>query len=166
MVAGLGSGIVLAPSNAAVSNIALELLNLNCFQITDVCVLGENCDESVKFLNPRFRSKQYHVFKKEYDKLDRPKLEKVREFCSWLRLDPKRSSVSEIELLCPRVDDTRKGEENLRRAVSAAKVVLCTLNTAGSASLRSLVKNKNFATLFLDEASQCPEAHFYICEIV
>ena len=49
----------------------------------------------------------------------------------------------------------------MARILSSAKVVLCTLNSAGSKLLRRIVPGK-FDTVIIDEAGQCTEAETYI----
>jgi hypothetical protein len=62
-------------------------------------------------------------------------------------------SYQAIEAHCPRVDDIGKGHQELRKLLSEAKVVLSTLNVAGSSLLRDALGGK-FNTLFIDEAAQ------------
>ena len=183
MVASIGEGIIVAPSNAAVANVAIKVLTSRQFNVQNVVVFGENCDESLQFLSPMHRSRHFLIFREKYLKvqrnmdpeelltnfanwlrLDKASLLKSKrdrdmkdlllfEFAQWLRLPLDKSSLQAIEAHCPRVDDSDKGQILLRKIVSRAKVVLCTLNTAGSIFLRKSLGQK-FHTLFLDEAAQ------------
>ena len=69
-------------------------------------------------------------------------------------------SIEVIEALCPRVDDSEKGQRVLRNLLADSKVVLCTLNTAGSTFLRRALGGR-FNTLFLDEAAQVSSGFLY-----
>jgi len=73
-------------------------------------------------------------------------------------------SIEVIEALCPQVDDSEKGQRVLRNLLADAKVVLCTLNTAGSTFLRRALGGR-FNTLFLDEAAQVSSALFTVISI-
>lgn len=81
------------------------------------------------------------------------KVKLLEGFARWLRLPLDKVSWQAIGAHCPRVDDTEKGQQAMRKIISKAKVVLCTLNTAGSSFLRKTLCGK-FDTLFLDEAAQ------------
>lgn len=201
MIAQIGGGIILAPSNAAVANVALKVLTLKQFDCKDIVVFGENCHESIQFLSPIHRSRYFATFREKYWKqcskkidldvflsdfstwlrLDKGKLIRVKVdrkdsyspvqrrlligFASWLRVNNVTSqgdkvTFEDLEVRCSKVNsDNVKGQQLLHKIISGAKVVLCTLNTAGSHVLR---KSSKFETLFLDEAAQCPDAEFYI----
>jgi len=99
-------------------------------------------------------------FLQNYDKLESETEKEVllREFASE-SLSLKNAAditIGHLSSLCD--------APNERKAVAKASVVLCTLNTAGSKSLRNAAKkrNKKFELVILDEAGQCPEAEFYI----
>ena len=80
-------------------------------------------------------------------------------FASWLRFPLGKHTFQAIETHCPRIDDSYKGQLAVHRIMSTSKVVLCTLNTAGSSFLRKSVGNK-FTTMFLDEAAQVGQILF------
>ena len=83
-------------------------------------------------------------------------------FAKWLHLpQPDGVSIEVIEALCPRVDDSEKGQRVLCNLLADAKVVLCTLNTAGSTFLRRALGGR-FNTLFLDEAAQVSSTLLYV----
>jgi hypothetical protein len=151
--------IACAVSNAAVANLALKLFSTNLFELQDLLVWGENCDESVRFLNPYCRSDRYQGFFRHYISLrdDSEREKKLKEFAAWLRLDVDNVSLRKIDALCRSVQD----DSAIQKFVASAKVVLCTLNTAGSARLRNATQHK-FDLLILDEAGQCTEAEFYV----
>jgi len=160
IVSAVGRGVIVtAPSNAAVANLARKLVSTGQFKVQDVVVWGENCDDSVHFLNPVLRHKRWTTFWSRYQKLeDMDEKKKVlRDFALWLQLDASQAKLSEIASLARLPAEDFNG----KRAMAAAKVLLCTLNTAGSPKLRSTVQFK-FDLILLDEASQAPEAEFYI----
>ena len=189
MVASIGEAIVVAPSNAAVANVAVKILSFaGQFSLQNLILFGENCDESVRFLSPLHRSRYFRKFL-DYRKKQgsRKRKELLEEFTKWLRLDtaaylkskksvpqlllfgfakwlhlpqPDGVSIEVIEALCPRVDDSEKGQRVLRNLLADSKVVLCTLNTAGSTFLRRALGGR-FNTLFLDEAAQVSFAPLY-----
>jgi len=168
MVEGLGGGIVLGPSNASVANVVLKMTTRGFFKDDDLCVLGEGCDESVRRFSPIFRYRRYKTFTRQL-KDAKTLIEKEhcrRRLALWLGLDYSELSKAgstidaKFQELCPNVDD-RKGHHRLKQILMSSKVILCTLNTAGSKLLRSAITTK-FDTVFLDEAGQCPEADFYI----
>ena len=157
----VGGGIIVtAPSNAAVANLALKILSTGQFSTREVVVWGENCEASVRFLNPAHRHKRWTSFRRDYFNLSEQKeaeKSKMRhEFASWLQMDgatiAKMASLARI--------DAGDSYDGLKIAASA-KVLLCTLNTAGSTRLRNAVKHK-FDLMLLDEGSQAPEAEFYV----
>lgn len=145
--------IVVAPSNAATANVALKLFKSSKFHITDICVYGQNCDESVNFLNPKKQKEKFSEFSEKYHDTDdeTEKESLVRGFSKWLHLCPETTSIHDIYELCG-------GSEEHR--LSEAQVVFSTLNSSGSEWLRRYSGDRN--TLFLDEAGQCSEAEFYL----
>jgi tetratricopeptide (TPR) repeat protein len=172
--------IVTAPSNAAVANLALKLHSTGRAPFGDICVFGDNCDASVQFLNPQYRSTRYVQFRTKLAKLEEEKLAKFEEekrakvllddFVSWLHLDKEGEySIADLGVLCPLIgfdvetdSVTIDGRKEVARLLGDAKVILCTLNSAGSFSLRMAVKRAHFTTLMLDEGGQCTEAEFFI----
>lgn len=158
----VGKGVILvAPSNAAVANLARKLLSTGQFDIRDIVVWGDNCDESVHFLNPVLRHKRWINFWRQYQNIDddAEKKRKLLDFASWLQVDTNDS----VRLLTKLSTLARLPAEDFtgQKAMADAKVLLCTLNTAGSLKLRSAVQHK-FDLILFDEASQAPEAEFYI----
>ena len=177
----------------AVANVAVKILSFaGQFTLQNVIVFGENCEEVVKFLSPLHRSRYFRKFL-DYRKKQgsRNRKELLEEFTKWLRLDtaaylkskksvpqlllfgfakwlhlpqPDGVSIEVIEALCPQVDDSEKGQRVLRNLLADAKVVLCTLNTAGSTFLRRALGGR-FNTLFLDEAAQVSSALFTVISI-
>jgi len=69
MVASIGRGIIVAPSNAAVANVAIKVLTFRQFDVSSVVVFGENCEESVRFLSPIHRSRQFVTLRDKYWKV-------------------------------------------------------------------------------------------------
>ena len=144
--------IASAPSNAATANIALKLFNTAKFHLSELCVYGHGCIESVHFLNPTLRKERFATFlKKIEDENDEKKsIAMLREFCAWLHLSPE-SSIEDVFAVCSHPDYYSFG---------LAKVVCCTLNSSGSEWLRQHTGKRE--TFFLDEAGQCNEAEFYL----
>jgi hypothetical protein len=71
MISAIGKGmIVTAPSNAAVANLAKKLIESGRFEFPDVCIFGDGCDPSVRFLNPLHRSEEYKKALEMCSKLD------------------------------------------------------------------------------------------------
>ena len=142
-----------APSNAAVANLVLALLSTNRYAVRDLVVFGENCDESVQFLNPVHRRKRYDGFLRSYLAThdETQKLKKLNIISSWLHLGNDKRSLPEVAALC----------ESDNASLAFARFVFCTLNTAGSRALRKAAQAR-FNLLILDEAGQCTEAEFYI----
>ncbi|CAB9498814.1 polymerase alpha-associated DNA helicase A [Seminavis robusta] len=152
--------LVVAPSNAAVANVARKLVETTgIFGSRNVVVWGDNCDESVSFLNPKRRYKEYLKYVRA-DNSEKKKLI-LQDIAAWLKLDDVGAFTSAtLEELC--------GDADGKRNVSSANVVLCTLNTAGSRSLRSAItaSHASFHMAILDEASQSCEAEFYVLTTV
>ena len=160
--------IVTAPSNAAVANVALKLFATNDYSHRDVCVFGENCHESVRFLSPLHRGQQHYEFQKKVDsaQLDEEKEKLRRTFAYWLHTDPDTSTIESMAMNCPYIDmENVSGRRFFKREISSCKVIFCTLNVAGSSFLRGALRGC-FHTLLLDEGGQCPEAEFYIATTV
>lgn len=161
MIETIGEGtIVTAPSNAAVSNIALKVHASLDYDTEQLAVFGQNCDKSVQFLNPLHRSEEFAKFRKLHnDLIEDPQAQdrKRKEFASWLHLDPDTSLV-DLAQRCPYIDmEERSGRDTLNYKLRSASVIFCTLNSSGSNMLRNAVEGK-FHTFILDEAGQCPEA--------
>lgn len=167
MIQTIGSEIIAtAPSNAAVANIALKVHSSSYFDMEQMVVFGQNCDESVRFLNPIHRSKEFHKFMKLYNELtedesrDQARDNEREKFASWLKVDST-TSVSEFAQLCPYIDlEERSGRDLHNMMLCSASVIFCTLNSSGSNMLRNAVGG-TFSTYILDEAGQCPEAGEY-----
>ena len=152
IVLAVGGGVVVAaPSNAAVANVALGIFRTGCFRRDEIVIWGDGCDESVRFLNPRYRYDRFLSFQKRYSECDeRTKSKELQSFAAWLQLD-KCSTIKDINEVCQFSADP----------FASARVVLCTLNSAGSHFLRKSVQDR-FELFVLDEAGQCPEAEFFI----
>ena len=151
--------LVLAPSNAAVANVALRLVReKEQFGRHNVVVWGDGCDKSVRFLNPRLRWSEFTKFLKAYEREEDAAEQRLKlsDFTARVLNDTQQLSLREVKSLC--------SDEDGYRSVAEARVVLCTLNTAGSRALRKAVRNlkHKFGLAILDEASQCSEAEFYI----
>jgi len=182
---GQGGVIVTAPSNAAVANIALKLIATGDVTFGELAVYGENCDDSVKFLQPKFRSNAYVAFREAYDKAmtisdgqkepstwqKQTAANLLQDFVAWLRLPTspdKAWSLSDLSHQCPIIsyDEngfiTMQGRHRMSEIFGSAKVVFSTLNSAGSFTLQSALDGENFTTLMLDEGCQCTEAEFFI----
>ncbi|KAL7557642.1 hypothetical protein ACA910_001246 [Epithemia clementina (nom. ined.)] len=162
MVTAIGQcTLVLAPSNAAVANVALKLWSSGNFELDDLVVHGANCDASVQFLNPPERGLRYSKLIEKCEGAKGPGKDKYfRDFVSWLRVDDPELSFSELGHICPFLDQTtREGRAQYGSIIHQARVVLSTLNSSGSKIMQD---SCNVHTIFLDEACQCPEAEFYI----
>lgn len=162
MIQAVGEGIIVtAPSNAAVANVALKVHSSSYYDLTRIVVFGQNCDESVRFLNPLHRSDSFYKFMKSYNELTdiNAKDMKRKEFAHWLKLDPSQDSdISDLAQLCPFIDlEGPSGRKLYAAKLRSASVLFCTLNSAGSNILRNAVHGA-FATFILDEAGQCPES--------
>lgn len=159
MVSAAKRALVLAPSNAAVANVALRLINEKAqYGRHNVVVWGDNAHHSVRFLNPKLRHKEYSHFTRAYEAIEDEleKERKLKNFTSWLAPGAGDLSLKDVESVCM--------DSSGHNSVAAASVVLCTLNTAGSRSLHKAVKacKNKFELCVLDEASQCSEAEFYM----
>lgn len=152
--------IVAAPSNAAVANVALKVHSSSNCQVRGLVVFGQNCDESVRFLNPLHRSEAFYTFRKLYSNLsdDSAKERKLKEFAQWLRLDDEDPDISDLARLCPYINmDDSNGRKLFNSLLREASIIFCTLNSSGSNLLRSAVGGA-FSTYILDEAGQCTES--------
>ena len=160
MIQTIGNKIIAtAPSNAAVANIAIKVHSSSYFDMKQIVVFGQNCDESVAFLNPLKRSKEFHKFMTSYNELtkDEARDHEREKFASWLKVDTT-TTVSEFAQLCPYIDlEERSGRDLYNMMLCSASVIFCTLNSSGSNMLRNAVGG-TFSTYILDEAGQCPEA--------
>mmetsp|Transcript_20346 Transcript_20346/g.58415 ORF Transcript_20346/g.58415 Transcript_20346/m.58415 type:complete len:2357 (+) Transcript_20346:2738-9808(+) len=149
--------VVSAPSNAATSNVALKLFHKSSLNIMDICVYGNNCDDSVRFLNPMIRQQEFCTFGEKYgEQTEEARKHLLRRFAVWLHLNP--SDFDSDRELYGRVAKLCIGGEKL---YLCAKAVFCTLNSAGSPFFRTAA-GMSRRTFFLDEAGQCTEAEFYI----
>lgn len=162
MLKSLGRGIIVtAPSNAAVANLALKAHASRHFDMERLVVFGQNCDESVRFLNPLHRSTEYQKFMKSYKSLKEEneiaRERKRLEFVSWLKLDED-FTIPDLARLCPFIDlDERSGRKLYDAILGTASIIFCTLNSSGSNMLRNAIGG-TFSTFILDEAGQCSEA--------
>lgn len=156
--------VVAAPSNAAVANVAFKLFMTGRHHRNSLCVFGENCNESVSFLNPAHRGIKYQKFYGKYTELDdeQDKERALHNFARWLHLDPKSTTLQDLASACPFYDrDTLPGRRALMSFIQSATTLFCTLNSCGSSFLRRSV-GRSFGILLLDEGAQCTEAEFYI----
>ena len=115
----------------------------------DVVVWGENCDDSARFLNPILRHKLINAAKNKKER------EMIHgDIVQSLKLE--KSTSLNMAVVCNDPDG--------KVAVASGKVLLCTLNTAGSRSLRNAIalSNDKPELCIVDEAGQCTEAEFYI----
>ena len=153
--------LVVAPSNAAVANVALKLWYSGDFELDDIVVHGANCDASVYFLNPPERGTRFSKLVEKCQDLGKAQEEKqYRDFVAWLHLDEQSCSFPELAMLCPFMDQgTREGRAQYADTIQQARVVLSTINSSGS---KAMHESCNIHTIFLDEACQCSEAEFYI----
>eukprot|EP00957_Ditylum_brightwellii_P201689 15326776-Ditylum_brightwellii.AAC.1 len=84
MICATGQNVIAsAPSNAATANIALKLFETSKFHHLDICVYGNNCDDSVHFLNPVLRKETYVKFLDKYSDEDNEERanQMLRDFC-------------------------------------------------------------------------------------
>ena len=184
MISAIGQGtIVTAPSNAAVANLAIKLVESGRFEFPKVCIFGDGCDPSVRFLNPLYRSEEYKKalnMCSNLDDVDIP-LDKVnalearerekstirQKLAQWLHVKDS-LSMNELFTLCPNIplDETgsvsRTGKQKIALLIGSAQVLLCTLNSSGSHYFQDAVSESRFQTFLLDEGGQCSEAEFFI----
>ena len=157
--------LVAAPSNAAAANVALKLYTSSDLHISKLLVYGQNCEPSVRFLNPIHRWWKFRDMKRKYrNRKEGDTLTKklVEEMAKWLHLDPSDCALSEIRNLCPFFDlDTKRSRICYDKVVKSVDVVVCTLSSLGSAVLEKNLRG-TVDTIFLDEAGQCSEAEFYV----
>ena len=173
------SVIVVAPSNAAVANVALKLYDTGLVPYGRMVVFGNNCHNSVRFLQPKFRSEKYSAFLDACDVARTAPKQKLQalvqkltgDFTKWLHLPPKDGqewTLPEISRQCPRMPKKPLAAQMkfISRMLSKADVVFCTLNSAGSGLVQTALTSKEtthpFHTLMLDEGGQCTEAEFFI----
>ena len=173
------SVIVVAPSNAAVANVALKLYETGLVPFGQMIVFGNNCHESVRFLPPKFRSEKYSDFLHDCriaqteQKRKQPALVRklTGDLTKWLHLpqtDDQEWTLPDIARQCPRMPMGSFADEMkfISGMLSEADVVLCTLNSAGSGLVQTALSKKGkahpFHTLMLDEGGQCTEAEFFI----
>ena len=181
MISAVNNVVVTAPSNAAVANVALKLFETGRYNMYEIAVFGENCDESVHFLNPSMRHQRCQVFRTQLsaiddrkDLSDRSKIAQRFQVCnafaSFLRLgrldledeDSIGIFLKKVDLVCPFVDrESDTGRKRFQKLLASTKVVFCTLNTSGSMFLKKALQGR-FDTLMLDEGGQCSEADFFI----
>ena len=155
-----GGLLVLAPSNAAVANIAMKAWMTGHFSLENLLVFGDNADESVHFLNPIFRGEHFSKVCKDFSELSKFSKDNIRRgLCDWLHMESD-ATISYLSQFCPYIDRSiREGREFYGRLISKAKIVFSTLNSSGSALPRNFA---DVRTILLDEAGQCSEADFYI----
>jgi AAA domain len=184
MISAIGEGmIVTAPSNAAVANLAVKVVASGRFAFPNVCIFGDGCDQSVRFLNPRYRSDEYKKALEKCLKLDevaipphavkmienreREKNSIRQKLAEWLHVEDS-LSMRELRTVCPNIslDKTgsvsKEGRRNIAMMMGSAQVLLCTLNSSGSYYFQDAVSGSRFQTLLLDEGGQCTEAEFFI----
>jgi hypothetical protein len=163
MISVIGSGLlVVAPSNAAVANVALKLHSTGRFALNEIAVFGENSDTSVHFLSPKLRGDKFTEMYSRYEVEEKPERQEalLRDFMLWLHLHEDNFTISDLSRMCPKIDmDTPEGRQQFAYILRSSRVVFSTLNSAGSAMLTS---NLDVHTLMLDEGGQTPEADFYI----
>jgi len=155
------SVIVVAPSNAAVANVALKLYETGLVPFCRMIVFGNNCHESVHFLSPIHRSRKYTQFQEAHDKQlhaspgEEPtprqiaKAKKLlNDVVAWLHLPEKTENGKawtniDVQAQCPvlpMIEDgslTKTGQAILSGLLYKADVVFSTLNSAGSFTLQS-----------------------------
>jgi AAA domain len=156
--------LVVAPSNAAVANIALKIFESKLYTHEEIVVFGENSDPSVQFLSPTHRGVRFRKMLRDCEKAgDENKLEKkqklIQEFISWIRIDNDDIDFMDLRLFCETISTKDDDVKALGALIRAAKVVFSTLNSAGS---HIMSNNANFHTIMLDEAGQTSEAEFFI----
>lgn len=162
MISVIGQNLlVVAPSNAAVANVALKLFASGRLDIAELAVFGENCDPSVRFLNPLHRGREFRKIMDKISTVDNSYRQGIKnDYLRWLHLGDKDVTVANLSEICPHIDtETPSGRKMHRTMLANSKVVFCTLNSAGSALLRSAIR---INTIILDEGGQCPESEFYI----
>jgi ATP-dependent RNA/DNA helicase IGHMBP2 len=184
MISAIEDGmIVTAPSNAAVANLAMKLVESGRFEFPQVCIFGDGCDPSVRFLNPLHRSKEYWKALEMCSKLDNVDIPpdevdalKARErkkncirqkLAQWLHVKDS-LSMNELLTICPDIplNETGSvsisGRQKVTSLIGSAQVLLCTLNSSGSHHFQDAVSGSRFQTFLLDEGGQCSEAEFFI----
>lgn len=166
-IAAIGEGIlVVAPSNAAVANVALKVYETGRFGLNEISVFGENTDATAHFLNPKKRGEKFVHFLLEHEKEQKnpEKQERLRkELIRWLHLDNQSDdelSIDQIKQFCHFYNlESSQGRINFGNYLAQSKIVFSTLNSAASPTL---TRNVRAHTLMLDEGGQSPEAEFFI----
>ena len=165
-IAAIGKEIlVVAPSNAAVANVAIKTFETGLFGWNEISVYGENTDPIAHFLNPKIRGERFvnALLQHETAEGDAKKQDRIRrDLIEWLRLgeEAKDTTLAELGQFCPHYNmESRVGRESLCVQLRESKVVFATLNSAGSPML---TRNLKVNTLMLDEGGQTPEAEFFI----
>jgi hypothetical protein len=167
MIRAMKSGVlVVAPSNAAVANIAIKLHATNQYNLNELVVFGRKSDPSVHFLNPLNRGEKFQEMNKRYEsKKGNPIAQEniLKECKDWLRVSTNSTAsktMSDLSSYCPFIDlDNKSGRNKLTRLLKGGKVVLSTLNSSGSNMLKNSAK---VHTALFDEAGQASEADFYV----
>ena len=161
MIEAIGGGVIVtAPSNAAVANVALKVYSSSYHSFSRILVFGQNCDPSVRFLNPLHRGAKFREFKEQYNLLihDDAKSRLQREFARWLNLGEEDTDISYLAQLCPHINlETKEGRRMYQSMLGSAAIIFCTLNSSGSKMLREAAEG-TFSTFILDEAGQCTES--------
>ena len=174
--------IVTAPSNAAVANLAMKLVESGRFEFPKVCIFGDGCVPSVRFLNPLYRSEEYKKALNMCSKLDdvdipldkvnaleareRKKSTIRQKLAQWLHVKDS-LSMNELFTVCPNIplDETGSvsstGKQKIALLIGSAHVLLCTLNSSGSHYFQDAVSGSRIQTFLLDEGGQCSEAEFF-----
>lgn len=184
MIASIGTGIlVVAPSNAAVANIARKVHETGRFRLDEMSVYGENADPTVHFFHPRIRGDKFAEVALQWEvaaENNAPKQEQLRRgMMAWLQLtdddddndddaanDEKEGdfcfTMAHMRELCPHFNmGSRGGRSSLAAHLGKSKVVFATLNAAGSPMLTNSLRG-SVHTLMLDEGGQTAEADFFI----
>jgi len=169
-IAAIGKGIlVVAPSNAAVANVAVKAFQTGRFGLNEISVFGSNTDPAASFLNPKARGDKYSLLERRIKAArgNPNKQDKLRrEFRRWLHLPEEQDgdrSTSEHNLasMCRYYNmESPGGRKALQAQLRKSKVIFTTLNCAGSQLL--VASEARVRTLMLDEGGQTPESDFFI----
>lgn len=161
--------LVVAPSNAAVANIAVKVFKTGRFGLHEISVFGSNADPAASFLNPKARGDKYALLERRIKAArgNANKQEKLRrEFRRWLHLPEEQdeeSSTEQVKLapMCRYYNmETPGGRKAIQAQLRKSKVIFTTLNCAGSKLL--VESGARIRTLMLDEGGQTPESDFFI----
>ena len=165
-IAAIGKDIlVVAPSNAAIANVAVKVYETGRFSLNEISVFGENTDPIAHFLNPKMRGEKFIdvSLKNESAEGNPEKVDRNRRgLIEWLRLgeEAKDMTLAQLGQVCRHYSmESRIGRAELGAQLAESKVVFATLNSAGSPML---TRNLRVHTLMLDEGGQTPEAEFFI----